>query len=107
MILQADQFTPEEIARNMRREAKAQALIDAAIACDPADRLPFLEAIIEGLSAGAPAFATDWDAMDWARRWAEIASRAERKAYALACFETLSPTDQAAFLSYVSGRAAA
>ena len=36
--------------------------------------------------------------MQAARFWSERASRAERKAYAAACFEALTPDDQAAFL---------
>jgi hypothetical protein len=36
--------------------------------------------------------------MQAARFWSERASRAERKAYAAACFEALHPDDQAAFL---------
>ena len=45
--------------------------------------------------------------MDWARRWAEVASPRERKAYCLACFEAMSERDQQAFLAYIDGRMAA
>ena len=82
-------------------------IVAAVYGCAPKNRLPLIEAAFEHLRAGTPAFATDFDAMDWARRWAEIASRAERKAYALACYEALAPADQAAFLGYIGGRAAA
>ena len=91
----------------VRWSADIARIVWAVYNCAPANRLPLIEATFDHLRAGAPAFATDWDAMDWARRWAEIASRAERKAYALACFEALDRQDQEAFLAYVGGRAAA
>jgi hypothetical protein len=40
--------------------------------------------------------------MDEAVFWADLATRAELKAYALACFNRLRPTDQAAFLGHVN-----
>lgn len=40
--------------------------------------------------------------MDDARWWASLASRAERKAYALASYEALSSEDQAAFRAYIA-----
>ncbi len=40
-------------------------------------------------------------AMEGARSWASLASRAELKAYALACFEAMAPKDQAAFYSHI------
>ncbi|WP_138058735.1 hypothetical protein [Sulfitobacter pontiacus] len=43
--------------------------------------------------------------MSDARWWASIASRDERKAYALAAFEALAISDQSAFLEYVQGSA--
>ena len=91
----------------MRWAADTARIVGAVYACARENRLPLIEATFEHLRAGEPAFATDWDAMDWARRWAQIASRAERKAYALACFEALAEPDRLAFLDYVSGRAAA
>ncbi|MHC9235910.1 hypothetical protein ACX9MO_09700 [Pseudooceanicola sp. 502str34] len=45
--------------------------------------------------------------MDDATRWATWASPAELDAYCLACFKAMRPGRQAAFLDYVSGRAAA
>lgn len=83
-------------------------LIRAVLAIDQADRLAVLDSIRDQyLHDNAPAFVVDNDAMGWARCWAEIASRAERKAYALACFEALDRRDQEAFLAYVNGRVAA
>ena len=85
----------------------ASHIVSAVYACAPANRLPLIELTFEHLCAGTPNFAADHDAMDWARRWAEVASRRECKAYALACFEALAERDQQAFLAYVTGRAAA
>lgn len=96
----------EQIARNMAREAQAHALIGAAMACDRDDRLPFLEAILEGLRAGMP-IPLFGQVMAEAKFWAESASRAERKAYCAACFALLEPADQDAFRSFIDGRAAA
>lgn len=45
--------------------------------------------------------------MAWAREWAASQPRPVVKAYALATFEALPAADRAAFLSYVTGRAAA
>jgi len=39
--------------------------------------------------------------------WADIASTAERKAYIVAAWSTLHPTEQSAFLSKIAGRQAA
>lgn len=82
-------------------------VLRAVFEINPADRLTVLESVYADLCAGPPAFAADQDAMAWAKCWAAIASRAERKAYALACFEALGERDQQAFLAYVTGRAAA
>lgn len=41
--------------------------------------------------------------MDEACGWADYAARAERKAYALACYTRMPQTDRAAFLAYVTG----
>ncbi|RJL18657.1 hypothetical protein [Paracoccus siganidrum] len=91
---------------NMRREAKAHALIEALMSCDPADRLPFLEAILHGLRAGMPiaAFA---QIMREANFWAENASRAELKAYGAAAFAHMPPEDQDAFRAFISQERAA
>lgn len=90
----------------MRREAKAHALIEAVLDCDQSDRLPFLEAIMEGMRAGMP-IALFGTIMAEANFWSEQASRAELKAYCAASFARLSPDDQAAFLSFAQQRAAA
>lgn len=97
---------PESLDRNMRREARAHALVQAALDCDQTDRLPFLEAILDGLSAGMPV-AVFGQIMAQAHFWAERASRAERKAYCVACFASLDPEDQDAFRAFISERRAA
>lgn len=40
--------------------------------------------------------------MEDARHWASWATDAERKAYALACYEAMTPRDQAAFYRHIS-----
>lgn len=96
----------EQIARNMAREAKAHALIEALMDCDRDDRLPFLEAILNGLRAGQPLPAFG-QIMAEANFWAEQASRAERKAYCAACFAKLDREDQDAFRSFITEQRAA
>lgn len=96
----------EQISRDMRREAKANALIDALMACDRDDRLPFVEALLNGLCAGSPIPAFT-GIMEEANFWADMACRAELKAYCAACFTRLSPDDQRAFLTFAEGRKAA
>lgn len=100
------EFAQTEHARNLRREALAQSLISAVIDCDPVDRLPFIEAIHEGLRAGDPIPAFG-HIMAQANFWANLASRAERKAYCAASFARLSPADQSAFLSFAERQVAA
>lgn len=96
----------ESLDRNMRREALAHALIEAVLDCDQADRLPFLEAILDGLRAGMP-ITLFGHLMAEAKFWAEAASRAERKAYCAACFANLDREDQDAFRSFIAERRAA
>ena len=91
--------TLAEIDTNMGREAAAGRLIEAVLSLDRDDRLPFVEALIEGLRAGMPV-PLHGAIMEEARFWAERAARAERKAYCLAAFEALDPKDKAAFLAH-------
>lgn len=101
-IVPADQ----ETERNMPRQAQGYALIQALLSCDRDDRLPFLEALIEGLRAGwpLPAFG---HVMGEANFWADMAGQVELKAYCAACFSRLSPANQVAFLGFAERRAAA
>lgn len=87
--------------------ADAGRLIRAVLECAPENRLPLVEATYHELRAGVPDFAIRNDEWLWARRWAEIASRAERKAYCLATFNALAPEDQARFLAHVGQEVAA
>ena len=91
---------------NTRRESAARALCLAVADCDPADAVRFLEIIHDHLSAGHP-IPNPYRLMPEAREWASWASTAECKAYALACYEALSPADQAAFLHHVRAQVAA
>ena len=90
----------------MRREAQAHALIEAVLNCDHEDRLPFIEAILNGLRAGLPG-APFGPIMAEATFWADQASRSELKAYCAASFARLDPDDQDAFRSFISERRAA
>lgn len=72
----------------------------------PEGRMIALERAFEVMRAGEPIPALI-NIMAEARDWAAWASRSELKAYALASFERLTLADRTAFLSHVSGRAAA
>ena len=91
---------------NLKRESAARALSQAVADCDPADRLPFLETLIDALRQGEPSVGFG-PIMAEARDWAAWASRAELKAYCLAAYEAMSGRDQAAFLGHLDRRAAA
>lgn len=83
--------------------AKAATVLHLAIAdCHPEDAAILMEAALERMAVGAP-IAPLLSAMDEAAFWADLASRSEHKAYALACFRRLSSADRAAFLAYVGG----
>ena len=85
---------------------EATAFIDAVTNLPRKDRLPVLELAVDHYRAGQP-IPPLMGYMDEAAFWADCASRDELKAYAVACFNRLCPSDQAAFLGYVQGRAAA
>ena len=68
--------------------------------CHPSDACEIMVAALADLSAGMP-IAPLYSPMEAAAFWADLATRAELKAYALACFTRLSKADQAAFLRYV------
>jgi len=82
------------------------ALCLSIVKCDPHDTLLIMERALSDLTMGQPIpmlMSVMWDA----RWWADWASPAELKAYALACYTCLSAKDQAAFLAYVQKGAAA
>lgn len=84
----------------------------AAILRYAIERLPRDEALevmrdeVEAMRAGVP-LPPFISIMEEARDWAAWAIPAERKAYALACYETLTQAEQAAFLAHINGEAAA
>ncbi|MCB1471219.1 MAG: hypothetical protein KDK08_29545 [Rhizobiaceae bacterium] len=86
--------------------AYAIAFIDAVEGIPREDRLPFLEIALDQYSAGPP-IPPLISHMDEAAFWADMASRNELKAYLWACWSHLNAADQAAFLEFVQGRAAA
>lgn len=96
----------EQLARQMSREAKAHALIDAIIQFDRDERLSLLETLLEGMRAGSPlpAFGKIWAE---ANSWADDASPAERKAYCAACWSRMTAEDQDAFRNFIEGVRAA
>ena len=88
-----------------RKRAEAATSLCLAIGnCHPHDACQIMAAALFDLGPGAP-FPPLFGFMEAATDWAEWASVPERKAYALAAFNHLPPTDQSAFLAYV-GRAA-
>ena len=89
-----------------KRAAAASDLCNAIADCDPADACEIMGAALADLSAGMP-MAPLFGHMDQATFWASLASRPERKAYALATFLTLTPKEQAGFLAYVQRSGAA
>lgn len=82
----------------------ARALSRAIVACHPEDREALLEAALAHLRAGPPV-PPFTGVMAEASHWADWASPAELKAYALACFNRLPPADRSAFLGYVQKEA--
>ncbi|MFN7269635.1 MAG: hypothetical protein ACK5UA_11715 [Cereibacter sp.] len=85
------------------RAAAATALGLAIADCHPEDAVVLMEAALDDLRAGLPG-GLPGAIMAEARFWAEVATRTERKAYALAAYSRLSAADQSAFLAHVGGR---
>lgn len=99
----ADQHWEAFKTEEYRNRALAAAALCAALAeCDRDDALLVMEAALFSMRAGAPN-STFTSVMQEADEWAEFASKAERKAYALASFSRLPAPDRAAFLAYVTG----
>ena len=86
------------------RAGAATALCHAIAECDPADACEIMEAAYGSLRAGMPIAPFD-GIMEEAAFWADFATRQELKAYCLACYRSMSASDQAAFLAYVRGAA--
>jgi hypothetical protein len=87
----------------MRAES-ATTLCLAIANCHPDDACQIMDAALDDLGRGQPRPAM-FSIMAEATEWAEFATRAEIKAYALACFNRLSPTDRMALVAYTGGRA--
>ncbi|HEY9147870.1 MAG TPA: hypothetical protein VIQ22_02575 [Gammaproteobacteria bacterium] len=85
-----------------KRASAATALCLAIRECEPEDAAPILDAALATMCAGSPP-PVFLGIMQDAAWWADLATRAELKAYAFACFSRLSNTDRAAFLAHVSG----
>ena len=79
----------------------------ATAACEPDDRVPLLERLLDELRPGWPQVPFLCGVMEEAAFWADMASRVELKAYCLATFQRMTPADQAAFLGYVQQKEAA
>lgn len=97
-----DPATAEMAIRAAAVRTAGMAMLEAF----PKDRLPLIEFLHDYFRAGMPP-PVFGGVMAEASHWADWASTAELKAYALACFNRLSPADQQAFLGYVQGEAAA
>ena len=86
------------------RAENATSLCLAIANCHPHDACQIMDAALDDLGRGQPRPAM-FSIMAEANEWAEFATRAEIKAYALACFNRLSATDRMALVAYTGGRA--
>jgi hypothetical protein len=85
--------------------ARATALELAIRDADPVDAAVIMSSALFRFMAGSPPPPL-LAAMDEATSWAEGATPDERKAYCLASFNAMPPSDRAGFLAYVQGRGA-
>ncbi len=77
----------------------------AALKSMPLDLATMAAAAVIGAAGDPlPAFL---GGMDDARHWASMASRSERKAYALAAYEAMTAKDRAAFSRHITGKGVA
>lgn len=90
----------------LNRRAAAMALADAAADCPPEIRARLLERLLDTLHPGWPQVPFMATIMEEAQFWADLASRRELKAYALACYRRMDPADRVAFIDYLAGGAA-
>ncbi len=98
-----DKTTMCEVYR--KRLESATALCRAIAACEPEDAAFLMNGILERMCAGSPT-PVFLSAMDDARWWVSIATHAEVKAWALACYEQMPAATRAAFLGHVGGMTA-
>ena len=87
------------------RAARAIALADAAADCPPEIRARLLERLLDTFRPGWPIPAFMGRVMSEASFWADMASRTELKAYALACYRRMPPEDRIAFIDFLAGGA--
>lgn len=82
------------------RAERATTLCLAIADCEREDAAPILEAALLSMSAGhpTPPLLGIMDAAAW---WADFALPIELDAYALACFNRMTPQRRTAFLNYV------
>lgn len=102
-------FVKRDILQSKEYQARldsATVLAHAIADCDPRDACKIMAAALSDLSVGSP-IAPFVSIMAEAREWAACASTPQHKAYAVACYNELSPRDQAAFYSHVSSGVAA
>ncbi|WP_426036011.1 hypothetical protein [Cypionkella sp. TWP1-2-1b2] len=90
----------------IRNHETATALCHAILACNRADACEIMAVAFEDLSIGMP-IAPLFSVMDEAWFWASVSTQNELKAYTLACFTSMTPRNQAAFLAYVQQSRAA
>lgn len=76
----------------------------ALLSCDGHDAEAVAESVFAGAGQPCPPL---FGLMDEASWWADWADPREIEAYALACFNRMDHRRQAAFLTYVNGKAAA
>lgn len=87
----------------LRRVTLAFAILNTL---DRNDRAAIVSHCQETDAVGSP-LPTFWKPMPDANFWADLATKPELEAYALASFNRMSPRRQSAFLEFVQGRAAA
>ena len=90
----------------IRNRETASALCHAILACEPIDAREIMAVAYADLSIGMP-IAPLFSVMDEAWFWASVSTQNELKAYTLACFTSMTPRNQAAFLAYVQQSRAA
>ncbi|MFV0302053.1 MAG: hypothetical protein ACK5IP_14475 [Paracoccus sp. (in: a-proteobacteria)] len=92
----------ERLDNTLNRVDATSAFSYAVAELHPEDRIPVLEAAFDFLRPGTPLPAFN-SLMAEAYWWADRASRAERKAYAFACYQRMSEADQRSFIAHVTG----
>ena len=88
------------------RADAATALCHAFAACEPEDAITLMSGILDRMRAGMPG-APLFGIMHEAAFWADMATPAELKAYALASYARMSAPVQRDFLAYVQRGVAA